>query len=182
MRSEVKGVWFVTARRYLLQDHGEEAFARYVDAAPESSREALREPVVSRWYAEEVMRDALTAFHSEIARGDDAAFSAAMERCAVLGVHWFFQLLASVATPRYLLRLFPAVLKQARRGPVRLAVDVREREATLRFTHHPYANDPRYRLATPAIVRAVLSMCVGQGARATLTDYDETTHVCEVTW
>ena len=182
MRSEVKGVWFVTARRYLLQDFGEEAFARYVAAAPEASRDAIREPVVSRWYPEEVMRDALRAFHQEIAKGSDAQFSASMERCAVLGVHWFVQLLLSVTTPRYLLRLFPAVLKQTRRGPVRCAVDVRDNAATLRFTGQPYANDPCYRLATPAIVRAVLALCVGQGVVATLTEYDETTHVCEVTW
>lgn len=182
MRSEVKGVWFMTARRYLLQDYGEEAFARYVEAAPVESREALRDPVVSRWYPEETMRDALTAFHGQIANGDDAIFSAAMERCAVLGVHWFVQLLLSVTTPRYLLRLFPAVLKQTRRGPVRLAVDVRDNAATLRFTGQPYANDPRYRLATPAIVRAVLALCVGQTVTAKLTSYDETTHVCEVAW
>ena len=73
-------------------------------------------------------------------------------------------------------------LKQARRGPVRVKVDVRDREATLRFTEHPYANDPRYRLATPAIVRAVMSMCVGQSASAKITEYDETTQVCEVSW
>ena len=182
MRSEVKGVWFMTARRYLLQDYGDEAFARYVAAAPDESREAMRDPVVSRWYPEEAMRDALAAFHAEIAQGDDDVFSAAMERCAVLGVHWFLQLLLSVATPRYLLRLFPAALKQTRRGPVRLVVDVREREATLRFTGQPYADDPRYRLATPAIVRAVLGICVGTSARATLTSYDRTTHVCEATW
>jgi len=182
MRSEVKGVWFMTARRYLLQDYGEEAFARYVAAAPEASREAMRDPVVSRWYPEDTMRDALAAFHSEIAKGDDGVFSAAMERCAVLGVHWFVQLLLSVTTPRYLLRLFPAVLKQTRRGPVRVAVDVRDNAATLRFTGQPYANDPRYRLATPAIVRAVVSLCVGQTVSTTLTEYDETTQVCEVTW
>src|SRR3974390_36445 len=141
MRSEVKGVWFMTARRYLLQDHGEEAFERYVAAAPEASRGAMRDPVVSRGYPEETMRDAVTAFHAEIARGDDAAFTAAMERCAVLGVHWFVQLLLSVTTPRYLLRLVPAVIKQTRRGPVRCAVDVRDNAATLRFTGQPYAND-----------------------------------------
>ena len=172
----------MTARRYLIQDYGEEAFARYVDAAPEASREAMRDPVVSRWYPEDTMRDALASFHSEIAKGDDGVFSAAMERCAVLGVHWFVQLLLSVTTPRYLLRLFPAVIKQTRRGPVRVAVDVRDNAATLRFTGQPYANDPRYRLATPAIVRAVVSLCVGQTVSTTLTEYDETTQVCEVTW
>ena len=50
--SEVKGAWLMTARRYIQQDCGEEVFARYVAAAPEESREALGEPVVSRWYPE----------------------------------------------------------------------------------------------------------------------------------
>ena len=180
--SEVKGAWLMTARRYILQDHGEEIFARYVEAAPEESRDALAEPVVSRWYPETVMRDALEAFYREVAHRDAEKFTRAMERCTVLGTHWFLQVLVSVTTPRYLLRLLPTALRQLRRGSVRMVVDVRENAATLRVTHHPFADHPCYRLATPAIMRSTLSLCVGQSARAVLTEYDATTQVVELGW
>ena len=182
MRSEVKGVWFVTAKRYLLEDYGPEMFDRYVAGVSEAHREWVREPNVSRWYPEDMMRDALVSFYVEVARGSDSVFTAAMERCAVLGIHWFLQLLVSVATPRHLLRLVPAALAQIRRGPVKVQIDAREGGATLRFTGQPYADDLRYRLATPAIVRSLMSLCVGQSAHATLTFYDQSTHVCDVSW
>ena len=178
----MKGIWFVTSRRYILQEYGSEVFERYVQTAPQRIRDTLRDPVVSRWYAEETLRDALVAFHAIVAGGDDAAFQAAMERCAVLGVHWFLQILASVTTPSYLLRLMPATIQQMRRGPVRVQVQMGDRTATLRFTGQPYADDPRYVLSTPAIVRAIVALCVGPAAKAKLTYFDASTHVCEVTW
>jgi hypothetical protein len=180
--SEVKGAWFLTARRYVLKDHGEEVFARYVAAAPEESRAALEDPVVSHWYPESVMRDALEAFFRVVANRDGEKFTAAMERCTVLGTHWFVQVLASAATPRYLLRMLPAALRQIRRGPVVMEVEVRERAATLRFSNHPNADHPCYRLATPAIMRAILRLCVGQTAHAVLVESDATTQVVEVSW
>ena len=68
--SEVKGAWFMTARRYILEDFGEEIFARYIEATPEASRDALADPVVSRWYPETVMRDALESFYREVSHRD----------------------------------------------------------------------------------------------------------------
>jgi hypothetical protein len=180
--SEVKGAWFVTARRYVLREHGEAVFARYLASAPEASRAALEDPVVSHWYPEFVMRDALEAFFRVVAHRDADQFTAAIERCTVLGTHWFLQILVSVATPRYLLRLLPTALRQIRRGPVRMEVDVRERAATLRFSDHPNADHPCYRLATPAIMRAVLRLCVGPTARASLVESDATTQLVELAW
>jgi hypothetical protein len=180
--SEVKGAWFVTARRYILQDHGELVFARYVASAPEESEDWMRDPVVSHWYPETLMRDALEAFYREVSKRDPDKFSAAMERCAVLGTHWFVRMLASVSTPSYLLRLLPPALRQLRRGPVRLAVEVRPRDATLRFTDHPFSDHPCYRLATPAILRSILRLCVGQSARAALVEHDATTQVVRLEW
>jgi len=182
MRSEVKGAWFVTARRYVLEEYGQEAFEQYVTAAREESRESLRDPLASRWYPETVMRDALEAFHSSVSNRNDHRFQAAIESCAVLGTHWFFQMPLSVTTPRYFLRLLPTALRQVRRGSVRMSVDVRERDATLRFENHPFSDHPQYRLATPAILRAVLRLCVGQSARAALVGFDATTQIVEVGW
>jgi hypothetical protein len=178
----VKGIWFVTARRYVLQEYGQETFDRFLAAVPEYIREDVTDPVVSRWYPEEMLRDALFAFHAEVAAGDDEVFSRAMERCSVLGVHWFVQMLLSVATPEYLLRLMPATLRITRRGPVRVTVQTGERSATLRFTGQPYASDPLYRLTTPAIIRGILGLCVGPTVTAQLTYTDTSTQVCETRW
>ena len=128
------------------------------------------------------MRDALESFFREVAHRDADKFTRAMERCTVLGTHWFLQMLVSVTTPRYLLRLLPTALRQLRRGSVRMAVDVRENAATMSITHHPFADHPCYRLATPAIMRATLGLCVGQAARAVITHYDETTQIVELGW
>ena len=128
------------------------------------------------------MRDALEAFYRVVAQRDAEKFASGMERCTVLGTHWFVQVLASVSTPRYLLRLLPAALRQLRRGAVRMTVDVRERDATLRFMNHPFSDHPCYRLATPAILRAVLGLCVGQAAHAVLVESDSTTQVVDLRW
>ncbi len=172
----------MTARRYVLAEYGQETFARFTAALPEAIRADATEPVVSQWYPEETLRDALAVFHEVVTGGDDDAFSRAMERCSVLGVHWFVQLLVSVATPEHLLRLMPATLRVTRRGPVRVTVQTGERCATLRFTGQPYATDPRYLLATPAIVRGLLGLCVGPSVKAHLSYSDSSTHVCEVSW
>jgi hypothetical protein len=178
----VKGIWFMTARRYILSEYGKDMFAAYAAALPDDIREDITDPVVSRWYPEEMLRDALAVFHQVVAGGDDKVFSRGMERCSVLGVHWFVQMLVSVATPAHLLRLMPATLRVTRRGPVRVTVQMGERSATLRFTGQPYATDPRYLLATPAIVRGILGLCVGPTVTAHLSHVDASTQVCEVRW
>jgi hypothetical protein len=180
--NEVKGAWLVTARRYILQEHDAATFDRYVLAAPEPSRDAMRDPSVSRWYPESVMHDALESFFREVSQRDAEEFTRGMERCTVLGTHWFVQMLVSVSSPPYLVRLLPAALRQLRRGPVRLHVELGDREATLRFTNHPYSDHPCYRLATPAILRALLRLSAGQSARATMAHSDATSQVVILHW
>ena len=181
--SEVKGAWFITARRYILQDHGPEVLARYVEAAPVASREAMRRSRSSPGGTRS--RPCTTPWRRSSRRSRGATpprFTSGMERCAVLGTHWFLQILVSASTPRYLIRLLPAALRQVRRGSVRVVVDVRDATATLRFINQPFSDHPCYRMATPAILRAILRLCVGQSARATLTQFDSTNQVVELAW
>jgi hypothetical protein len=97
-------------------------------------------------------------------------------------VHWFVQILVSVTSPAYLLRLIPATLKQTRRGPVRVELTIEGRSAIMRFTGQPYADDPRYALTTPAILRGVLGICAGPTVRTRLLSCDASTQVCQATW
>jgi hypothetical protein len=182
MLSEVKGLMLVTLRRYILEEQGQEAFDRYVACAPSETRSSIRDPLTSAWYPEEVMHDALEACFNGVCDGSDARFVQAMDKGATMGTHWFFRMLVSVSTPHFLLRLYPAALRQMRRGPVKLDMEIHEHDATLRFTDHPFADHPQYRLATPPILRAVLRLCVGPSARATLIDCDVTTQVVKLVW
>lgn len=181
--SEVKGVWFMTARRYVVKEHGEEMLSRCIQASSPVAREAMRDPVVSRWYPEGALRDAMEAFHAVVSRGLDARFATDMEACTVLGANWFVQVLASISTPTYLVKQLPAGMRLMRRGGSTLSVEPRERGATVRLVDLPYADDARYRIATPACVRALLGLCLGRAtARVTLASFTRTTQVVDVAW
>ena len=127
------------------------------------------------------MRDAVEACHRAVCNGSDTLFSHAMEKGATIGTHWFFRMFVSVTSPRYLVRLMPTALRQMRRGSVKLDVEVRENDATLRVTGHPFADHPLYRLATPAILGGLVRICTPSG-QVTLVDYGPTTQVVEVRW
>jgi hypothetical protein len=182
MAVEVKGVWLVTLRRYLQDGRREGAFEKYVASVPDELRDTIRDPVVSQWYPEKVMRHALEALYEASAKGDDDEFVRAMEECTVLGTHTFFKALLSVTSPRHVLKLLPTAVRHHRRGPLQLLVDIRDRAATLRFVGHPYSDHPQYRLGTPAIVRATMRLCVGPSADAKLVSYDATTQIVDVVW
>jgi hypothetical protein len=179
--SEVKGIMIFTLRKYILEEHGEHVFERYVACAPEATRDAIRDPLPSRWYPEMVMHDAVEACHSAVCNGSDELFSHAMEKGATLGTHWFFRMLVQVTSPRYLVRLMPTALRQMRRGSVKLDIEVRDNDATLRVTGHPFADHHLYRLATPAILGGLVRICTPDG-RVILVDYGPTTQVVLVQW
>ena len=179
--SQVKGLMIFTLKRYILEEHGEHVFERYAASAPEETRDAIRDPLPSRWYPEVVMRDAVEACHRAVCNGSDTLFSHAMEKGATLGTHWFFRMLVQVTSPRYLVRLMPTALRQMRRGSVKLDVELRDTDATLRVTDHPFADHPLYRLATPAILGGLVRICTPSG-RVILVDYGPTTQVVLVQW
>lgn len=182
MAVEVKGVWLVTMRRYIEEQHAEGALEHYIAGVPQELRDTVRHPVVSQWYPERVMRHALEALYETVAKRDNGVFVQAMETCTVLGTHGFFKVLLSVTTPRRLLRLLPTAMRQHRRGPLQLLLDIRERDARLRFIGHPFSDHLQYRLATPAIVRATMRLCAGPAVRASLVSFDATTMVVDVSW
>jgi hypothetical protein len=182
MAVEVKGVWLVTIRRYLQDGRREGAFEKYVASVPAEVRDAIRDPVVSKWYPETVMCHALEGLYEAGARRNDDAFVRAMEECTALGMHTFFKALLSVTSPRRVLKLLPTALRTHRRGPLQLLLDIRDRDATLRFVGHPYSDHPQYRLGTPAIVRATMRICVGPSADAKLVSFDASTQIVEVAW
>src|SRR5579859_5010427 len=58
-RSEVKGIWFATARRYMLEARGRDALAAVIEDIPPEHRRALAAPLPSQWYPEETLQESL---------------------------------------------------------------------------------------------------------------------------
>ena len=85
----VKGVWFVIARRYILEHYGEAALHAVAARMRQEHRSTMLEPASSTWYDEEAFSDAIHATMHEIARDDPRAFAQFIEEATVLGINIF---------------------------------------------------------------------------------------------
>ena len=152
---EVKGLFFVVARKYLLARYGVEAIAAMAEAMGTEHRGVLLEPLHSSWYPEEALQRSLEAFHSRVAGGDDAVFLAALEACALDGVNRFFQILLGLTSPAFVLRKCPVIWRFVRRGPGSVHVEADETRALVTYRDFPYFEDRNYRLMMEATLRGV---------------------------
>src|SRR5687767_10627113 len=73
--SEVRGLWFDTARRYIVDNMGQDTLVALANRVDRGYREVLLEPDPTHWYPERVLQQSLAAMHAVIANGDDAAFT-----------------------------------------------------------------------------------------------------------
>ncbi len=162
--SEVKGIWFVTARRYLLERHPR-LYPEVLAAMPSAHRDAMAEPLTSRWYPEETMRAALSAVSEIVARGDRSRMLAMFDGCTELGVNHFFRIALRLTSTQFALRLLPTMWDRLRRGPGRLAVTVGPRSATIDYSSFPYFDDVNYRLLVEGTLGPVLRLSTGREAR-----------------
>jgi hypothetical protein len=161
-KSEVKGVWFTTSRRYILETVGEEALVTMSHRVDRAYRDLIVNPFPSEWYPERALQQALHAMYVVIAHNDDEAFTEVMEGCTRLGVNHFFRALMRMASPAVILRKTPAMWNHIRRGAGAVAVEADDVSATLRYTSFPYFRDPNYRLLTVGAVRALVRVCGGE--------------------
>jgi hypothetical protein len=156
----VKGVWFTTARRYVLERHGEDILARVAEEMPDAMRDALTAPLASHWYPEEALQHGMRAIHHVVADGDSDRFVAIMQACTELGVSHFFRALIRLGTPAMVLRKVPAMWKLIRRGPAAtIVVDADAARAVVSYADFPYFDDPNYRSLTVGSLRAVTWIC-----------------------
>jgi hypothetical protein len=157
--AQVKGVWFVTARRHVLETLGASALHAIARGMKEENRRVLLEPLASEWYPEEVLQDALSAVHREHAKLDARVFGQFIEDCTVLGVNSFFQVLLRISSPSYLLRQMPVISQQYRRNDWVCEVKADEARATLTWSRCPYVADRVYRLYSVAMVSKCVELC-----------------------
>jgi hypothetical protein len=163
--AEVKGVWFVTARRQITEAHGEAVLARVIEALDEPDREIMRVPLASAWYPEDVFQRVMRACMNEVARGDAKAFCAFIEACTLLGVNTFFRVLLRIPSPAFLMRKMPVLSKQYRRNDSLCTVESDARQATLVWTNFPYFEDLNYRLCTLAMLTKTAELCARKRPR-----------------
>src|SRR5438045_2201840 len=122
--SEVKGIWFVTARRFLMEDYGESTVDAIVTRMVPRYRSAMASPMASAWYPEEAMQDAFAVAEEMLAKGNEDAMLAIFERCTLIGINHFWRAALRLATPGFALRTLPVSWRHVRRGPGTMTVAV----------------------------------------------------------
>ena len=171
MPSEVKGIWFVVARRYIVDNFGIEAVQKMAAAIDPEPRAALLDPMRSHWYPEVCLQQCLRAFSDIPCKRDEKRFLAAMEDCTHQGVNRFFEVLLRLTTPRFVMRQVPALWRYVRRGQGMLYVEADDERAICRYVDFPYFDDVNYRLLALGTLRPIASLCSGTNPRADVLDY-----------
>lgn len=166
--SEVKGLWFTVARRYLLETYGPDMLARCVEHLGEPWGLVLAEPLPSAWYPEEALQDTLRMLDELVVRGDEAEFVRILEQCSLLAVHTFFRALLRLVPAPTMLRKGPTMWSVIRRGAGKVTVETQETSAEVRYSQFPYFHDPRYRLLTLAAIQSLMILCGRRDARVRL--------------
>jgi hypothetical protein len=171
MPSEVKGLWFVVARRYIVDHHGPELLARMADHMSAPSRASLMEPLRSEWYPEACLQESLAAFYELVAQRDDKRMLAAMEDCTLQGINRFFELLLRLTAPVFVMKKTEVLWRYVRRGQGALHVEADDTRAICRYVDFPYFDDVNYRLLALGTLRPLASLARGTTARASVIDY-----------
>jgi hypothetical protein len=167
MTSEVKGVWFVSARRYLDEQKMHGVADRILAKISAPHRAAFAEPGASEWYPEEALAETLRLLRHETRTGSDEQFTQLMEGITQVGINRFFRLLLSVASADFVLRKIPIMWHQIRRGDGQVQVTTDARGALIQYTEFPWFHDPVYPLMTLGSIRALL-VVVGAPAHVSL--------------
>lgn len=166
-----KGVWFVTARRHLLDVYGEEMLARVAQSMSEEHANALLEPLASAWYPELSFQSAVGAVMEETCERDPERFVDFIEECTVLGINRFLRVILSLTSPAYVLSKMPVFWSRHRQHCGKLTVDIGERRALLQYTDFPFFDDPNYRICVRGILRKTLEISSGARPEVIVRDY-----------
>jgi hypothetical protein len=170
-QSEVKGLWFVVARRYILDRYGPELPGKMADLVAPELRSAILDPLRSAWYPEACLQESMRAFDELVTHGDRKRLVAHFEECTLNGVHRFFQALLRLTSPDFLLRKTPVLWNYVRRNQGSLTVEADEQRAFIRYVDFPYFDDIRYRLLALGTLRPLATLCGGTNPKAEEVGY-----------
>jgi hypothetical protein len=161
-QSEVKGIWFDSARGWLTRHHDPSVLQRIERRVPSPYRGILVDPLTSQWYPEAALAEMLAALRAELTDGSEASFVQLIEQITLDGVGRFFRLVLALASPSFVLRKVPVLWARMRRGAGRVEVAAAAGAVRLRYREFPWFDDPNYRLMT---VGTLVGICKAAGAR-----------------
>jgi len=169
--SEVKGIWFVAARDYARELHGEDVVTRLVASSPEPFRDIYAGPIASAWYPEAAFEQGLIVIYDVMTEGNDTMFERIMEGCTEHGINRVFRMLLRASSPSFVLRRVPTMWRQIRRGAGHVEVQQREGESFVHYSELPWFHNPLYRMLTLGSLRALVRCCTGEAPRIEVTDH-----------
>lgn len=158
MGEEVKGAYFVVARRYVEQRFGADALEELIAEMPVADREVLDEPSSGAWYPERVLMSAQKAMFETVAYRDLDRYENAMAGCIELGVNTFFRVLLGISTPDFLLRQYPTLYSRVRRGASRVVVERSGPRTLVHYLDFPHADDELNHRAIRATFRTLVGL------------------------
>ena len=144
---EAKGIWFASMRRYLEEHHLLETVLP--ELSPDARR-AMDQAIVSEWYPETALADALRVMRELICKGDAREFELLMRTSTEDGIHRFFRILLRASSYTFLLKQVPTMWARIHRGPAKVKVKVEADHVFVTYRDFPFFDDENYRLLTRA--------------------------------
>jgi hypothetical protein len=180
--SEVKGLWFVVGRRYVLEQHGAAALRECIALLGERHGSVLESPLASQWYPEEALQQVLGVLDLVVARSDPEEFVRIVESCSLIAINHFFRTLLRLVPPVTMLRKIPTMWTLIRRGVGRVVVEAEGHQAIVRYSEFPYFGDVHYRLLTVGAIRALLTLSGATTGSVEILSHAEDTLTVRVRW
>ncbi|MGZ5971248.1 MAG: hypothetical protein ACXWP4_26435, partial [Polyangiales bacterium] len=144
--SEVKGLWFVTARRFTVQQFGDVGLRAVLAELPPEVRPSLGEPLPSHWYPESHLQTCLDVTRRMLAGDDPDRMQKLLEGCTKVGINAFWRVALQVTAPQFALRALPVSWRHMRRGPGYMRVEIEGSIGRVHYGDFPYFDDSNYRL------------------------------------
>lgn len=176
---EVRGVWFTTLRQFLYTNYQRDVRMRLRDRLGE--REAFLDASPWQWFPEKALQMVLHDVYDVVAEQDEHRFSRIVEGAALFAVRRSFAQMAKIHTASAALDRASTLWGFSRRGPSRLRV-LRDRDVTLLYHEQfPFCADELYRIATPALARALVIGVTGRSVDARIGQHGVDWMTVEVT-
>lgn len=170
--SEVKGVWFTSARSFVLRERGPGIVEAVARGLPRDQRDAVLSPDARRWYPEATLAAALGALRKEVAP-DDASYAALLEGATSEGVGNVARALLRVSSASFVLKQIPTLWRAVRRGAGDVRVEVGTGRALIAYSAFPWFADDNYCVLTEASVRSLVRLVTRKPASVKIVERRE---------
>lgn len=169
--SEVKGLWFVTARRYTLQEHGEDALRAVLADLPDAVRPAFADPLPSGWYPETHLQACLDSARRVLAGDDADRMLGVLQGCTVVGINAFWRTALRLTSAEFAIRALPVSWRHMRRGPGSMSAEVENGLGRVHYEDFPFFDDSNYRLLVLGTLRPLLAISLGREVPVNIVSY-----------